>query len=199
MLSGLKPRGLGSDDHPGRRGGHNWTGPGADPRERNQHPTAGGWTRLLTFKRTQYSVNVGMENSDKDKKIRTIRKSSLECEELVWTVGVKFQIDIERSCDGFSDDWWEAVKAVEEKKPAHCVDLRRTYHIFPQFWCVSVRHSGRQPNLQGPGSDDPRSGGDDWWVAQLFLLWVFFGILSHLFETETHTLGSECHFSILVL
>lgn len=31
----VKPRGLGSDDHPVRRGGHHWGGPGAYQRERN--------------------------------------------------------------------------------------------------------------------------------------------------------------------
>ena len=33
------------------------------------------------------------------------------------------------------------------------------------FLLVSVWHHGCKSDLQGPGSDDPRSGGDDWWVA----------------------------------
>lgn len=55
---------------------------------------------------------------------------------------------------------------------------------------VSVWHHGCKSDIQGPGSDDPRSGRDDWWVA-LRLLFSGFS------ESHTETLGLVIYYSNL--
>lgn len=48
------------------------------------------------------------------------------------------------------------------EKVRRCRGLEVEDLTLPPLLRLSVRHHGREPDLQGPGSDDPRPGGDDW-------------------------------------
>lgn len=60
----------------------------------------------------------------------------------------------------------ERARPIVKKRRDVVVVLRRKTHTLGRLPCLSVRHHGCEPNLQGSGGDDPRPGGDDWWVAQ---------------------------------
>ena len=52
------------------------------------------------------------------------------------------------------------------QNPLSCPETTYKCHSwFELFVCVSVWHHGCKPDIQGPGSDDPRSGRNDWWEA----------------------------------